>query len=409
MTVDSWNCWFHRDLASLSTLWPDYGKNVQSVGELWIGFLRYYTETFDWNNNVVSIRSTAPLTRKAKNWTKHKLAIEDPFELSHNLAAGVSHKTGHYILTCFAKARRLFGLVKPHLRPGDLMPNVCYFFNTRELVEGTLPMDRNCFFCSKIGHQTRECPQRRKVLTDKRKQLATKSESSGGASQLQSMSNSNSIQCFRCHGSGHKAKECPNMPLMPRQKAVSVSIVNTNNNTCTTICYTCQQVGHISRDCPVNYQQQVYVNSNQMVNYNQYKIPSPQQQPQLRYQQNGFNPHQHYMPANHVHQQQQQQQQQRQNMYMYQQTPSTEFIGQQSAPAPKFINLNSLNMSTSGASTSNTPQSSHHHQQQHHLQHPSNTSPNTSPNNVSLIECQCASCSPFSHHYQYYSTSWTQY
>jgi terminal uridylyltransferase len=93
VVVDGWNCWFHRDLKVLSEMWPHHGKNTQTVGELWLGFLRYYTETFDWNNDVVTIRSTETLTRKTKNWNKHKLAIEDPFELSHNLAAGVSHKS----------------------------------------------------------------------------------------------------------------------------------------------------------------------------------------------------------------------------------------------------------------------------------------------------------------------------
>jgi terminal uridylyltransferase len=42
---------------------------------------------------VVCIRENDVLTRRSKNWTKHRLAIEDPFELSHNLAAGVSHKS----------------------------------------------------------------------------------------------------------------------------------------------------------------------------------------------------------------------------------------------------------------------------------------------------------------------------
>ena len=91
--VDGWDCWFNRDLKNLPVSWPHYRKNKQSIGELWLGFLRYYTEFFDWDNHVVSIRDNEPLTRKAKGWTKHRLAIEDPFELSHNLSAGVSHKS----------------------------------------------------------------------------------------------------------------------------------------------------------------------------------------------------------------------------------------------------------------------------------------------------------------------------
>ena len=93
LIIDGWNCWFHKEVHRLKDLWEYYGKNKQSVGELWLGFLRYYTEIFDWDTYVVSIRSFNLMTRKSKNWTKHKMAIEDPFELTHNLAAGVTHKS----------------------------------------------------------------------------------------------------------------------------------------------------------------------------------------------------------------------------------------------------------------------------------------------------------------------------
>lgn len=93
LNIDGWDCWFNKEIANLAITWPHYKKNKQSIGELWLGFLCYYTEQFDWNNNVVCIKDTDTLTRRSKNWTKHRLAIEDPFELSHNLAAGVSHKS----------------------------------------------------------------------------------------------------------------------------------------------------------------------------------------------------------------------------------------------------------------------------------------------------------------------------
>lgn len=74
-----------------------------------LGFLKYYTEVFDWKQHVVSIRDTSPLTRKVKGWHKTRLAIEDPFLLSHNLAAGVSPRMGLYILKAFRRARTHFG------------------------------------------------------------------------------------------------------------------------------------------------------------------------------------------------------------------------------------------------------------------------------------------------------------
>ena len=93
LSIDGWDCWFIRDIKNIAKTWPHYKTNKQSIGELRHGFLCYYTEVFDWNENVISIRDTDPLTRHSKSWTKHRLAIEDPFELSHNLAAGVSHKS----------------------------------------------------------------------------------------------------------------------------------------------------------------------------------------------------------------------------------------------------------------------------------------------------------------------------
>lgn len=169
LIIDGWDCWFNRVLEepsgfkALASQWPHLHTNKQSVGQLWLGFLRYYTETFNWADHVVCIRqSDTPLVRKQKNWTKHRLAIEDPFELSHNLAAGVSHKMGLYILKSFAKARSIFGVCVNEFRPEETRLNVNYFFNPQALVDGAPPMDRNCYSCFRIGHQTRDCPLKRK-------------------------------------------------------------------------------------------------------------------------------------------------------------------------------------------------------------------------------------------------------
>jgi terminal uridylyltransferase len=61
-----------------------------SVGALWIEFLRFYTEQFNYDEHVVSIRQKAPLLKHEKGWFRQSIAIEDPFELSHNLAGGLS-------------------------------------------------------------------------------------------------------------------------------------------------------------------------------------------------------------------------------------------------------------------------------------------------------------------------------
>ena len=102
LNIDGWDCWFNKDIKSLHKTWPGHNKNKQTIGELWLGFLRYYTEKFNWDDDVVCIKSNEQLTRRSKNWTKHRLAIEDPFELSHNLAAGVSQKS-KFILNLLAE------------------------------------------------------------------------------------------------------------------------------------------------------------------------------------------------------------------------------------------------------------------------------------------------------------------
>jgi DNA polymerase sigma len=66
------------------------GPNTLTSGELWIEFLRYYTERFDYKQNVVTIRQFQSLDRYAKGWFSQTIAIEDPFILTHNLADKLS-------------------------------------------------------------------------------------------------------------------------------------------------------------------------------------------------------------------------------------------------------------------------------------------------------------------------------
>ena len=70
-------------------------SNKESVGELWLGFLRFFTEEFNCKTQVVCIRQHKPLTRFEKMWTNSArgFAIEDPFDLDHNLGSGVSRKS----------------------------------------------------------------------------------------------------------------------------------------------------------------------------------------------------------------------------------------------------------------------------------------------------------------------------
>jgi hypothetical protein len=87
-------------------VWPAGYKNRESVAELWIGLLRFYTEEFNLRERVICIRRLAPLTKFEKLWNRFGIAIEDPFNLDHNLGSGVSRKSTYFSNSFFFTCRR---------------------------------------------------------------------------------------------------------------------------------------------------------------------------------------------------------------------------------------------------------------------------------------------------------------
>ncbi|KAI3372656.1 hypothetical protein L3Q82_023126 [Scortum barcoo] len=160
--VDGWNVYFFHDLKTLSSHWPQCGKNTETVGELWLGLLRFYTEDFDFREHVVCIRQHGCLTTFNKQWTSKYIVIEDPFDLNHNLGAGLSRKMTNFIMKAFINGRTVFGTpVKafPSVYPSQME----YFFDPEVLTEGEVaPNDRCCRICGKIGHFMKDCPMRKK-------------------------------------------------------------------------------------------------------------------------------------------------------------------------------------------------------------------------------------------------------
>lgn len=67
---------FSPPLSFQSEDWSDFGKNKESIGELWLGLLRFYTEEFDFKEHVICIRRKSLLTTFKKQWTSKYIVIE---------------------------------------------------------------------------------------------------------------------------------------------------------------------------------------------------------------------------------------------------------------------------------------------------------------------------------------------
>ncbi|MCJ8742090.1 hypothetical protein PDJAM_G00077970 [Pangasius djambal] len=195
--VDGWNAFFFDNVDELRRRWPEFQQNRETVGELWLGLLRFYTEEFDFKEHVISIRQRKRLTTFEKQWTSKCIAIEDPFDLNHNLGAGVSRKMTNFIMKAFINGRKLFGTP---FYP-KLGMEADYFFDSKVLTDGELaPNDRCCRICGKIGHYMKDCPKRRRMK---------KKESDKDEEVREEDREPRERRCFQCGYVGHVRRECP--------------------------------------------------------------------------------------------------------------------------------------------------------------------------------------------------------
>ncbi|XP_040011396.1 poly(A) RNA polymerase GLD2 [Xiphias gladius] len=71
---------------------PYVSRNQSSLGELLLGFLKYYATDFRWDKQVISVREARALTKtNSQDWRNKYICVEEPFE-RNNVARAVHEK-----------------------------------------------------------------------------------------------------------------------------------------------------------------------------------------------------------------------------------------------------------------------------------------------------------------------------
>ncbi|XP_047236186.1 poly(A) RNA polymerase GLD2 [Girardinichthys multiradiatus] len=71
---------------------PYTSRNQSSLGELLLGFLRYYATEFSWDKQVISVRNATTLPKtNSQEWRNKFICVEEPFERT-NVARAVHEK-----------------------------------------------------------------------------------------------------------------------------------------------------------------------------------------------------------------------------------------------------------------------------------------------------------------------------
>ncbi|KAG5454163.1 Terminal uridylyltransferase 7 [Clonorchis sinensis] len=155
--MSGWNAWYQNDLTVLAKCWRPPEQKL-SLGEMWLGFFHYYLFEFNRDVNVVCIRQKKLLSRFVKMWTS-LFAIEDPFDLDHNLTCALSRDSLLSILDLF------YAVLVHHttLNPDSMHVDLWRFtlFAPKRLDEirrlGT-PSRWRCRRCRQFGHRAADCP-----------------------------------------------------------------------------------------------------------------------------------------------------------------------------------------------------------------------------------------------------------
>lgn len=155
--VNGWNVWFNESFDPTTII----NYNQTCLTTLFKQFLLYYA-AFDFNQYVISIRTSSLITKFQKNWTYCMMAIEDPFELTYNLSGRLDDSMALYIMNSFPRTYKYIHRSQTSIvgRQQVFGPSIVRsLFNGRAIM-GSEPPFRGCHICHRIGHRVKDCPDR---------------------------------------------------------------------------------------------------------------------------------------------------------------------------------------------------------------------------------------------------------
>lgn len=276
-----WNTYFYDNLSQLRKTWST--KNQSLTGALWLEFLCYYTEKFNYEEHIVCIRKSEPLLRQDKGWFRRTIAIEDPFELSHNLAGGLNMKNWTMIRRVFINARKMFGIPPKDIKVSEIPLKQLeeILFDVHELCPENAP--KRCPWCEGSFHIRKHCPKFATVVKDSNKEkhndsrtqrTPTDNHESMKNNTFRSKVKRNPVPMFPQWGtdSQNQVWHSTNLNLpayhynMVYENSSMVTYTNLQHSTHhnrgnKNVCFKCNQAGHIRKNCPMNSTQNQHAKS----------------------------------------------------------------------------------------------------------------------------------------------------
>jgi len=128
--IDGFDCYYYHEISSLKSFGT---SNTETLGELLLGFFRMYAHCFQYKDHVISIRTMRYLDKKEKEWavrignkrTNSFFTLEDPFEITHNLARNTDYEQLKVIRYEFSRSYSL-------LATGSKFSQVCALYQYNE-------------------------------------------------------------------------------------------------------------------------------------------------------------------------------------------------------------------------------------------------------------------------------------